>query len=247
MAPAKAAALGVTGGVLLGGLSALAAAGQDNAAAAAGAFVGTAVIALAIAIGIRYAISRSNPYEDIWSPWLLLIAAGFALLPALNNLAEAGDDARSVAECREETNPQGRFASLPPGMAAETLDVETEEMLARTLGREAERLGADFYARRITRNGEEVAFALVMTTADDKGIQRDIVKGVEEGAAGKGAEVREVDLGKAENGKELTLVRADGTGFFAFGFAGCHSVLASGVDLATAREIVRKMAEAPES
>jgi len=244
MSRGKALALWILGGVLLLACAVGSALGEDDSARAAGAATGTVVIALAIAVGIRYAVTRSNPHERIWSPWLLLIAAGVALLPALNNIADVAEKGGAIAKCREETNPQARFDHLPPGMAAETLDAETQAQFNKILNNAGD---VDFHARQIVRDGEPLGLGFVVTVGDDEDARDDFIHGFTDRAAERGAgPPYDVNVGPATGGTQVNVSTPEGNGVIVTGFAGCHAIAAVTPIGGDAMRIVSAMAEVPE-
>jgi hypothetical protein len=242
------AALWITGAVLLVGFCLLSSLQEEDSARFAGYFVGSLLFPLAIAALIRWAVTRGNPHERIWSPWLLLIAAGVAFLPALARIGDAASEAQSAAECRENTNPEGRFQALPPGMAAETLDAETEAQMNQLFSDAEKQTGGEAFVRRVSRGGEPVAVAVVITLGDDSDARAGFLRGFTGRATERGAgPARDVSLGKAEEGKEVALPDAQGGGVIVAGFAGCHAIGVYAIDSPIARRVVTSMGAAPES
>jgi hypothetical protein len=246
MSPVLSAALWIGGTVLLLAIAAVAASDQEDGAAFAGAMTASLVIPIGIAALIRWAVTRGKPHERAWSPWLVLIAAGIAVFFALPTLEEAGNDAKQAAECRDNTNPQGRFEYLPPGMTAKTLDAETQAQFNQLVSKLPDE--AEVHIRQIVRDGDEpVGMGLVVTLGAGEGGRRDFIEGFTERAAERGATgPYEVNVGPATHGTQVNLSTPEGDGVIITGFAGCHAITAISAVEGDAKRIVSAMATAPE-
>jgi len=178
--------------------------------------------------------------------------AGFALLVvvlAIVAFAVGGDDPdpKSIAHCRESTDPSLRFRSLPPGMAAVTLPAETDAELAE-MRKSVEDSGGESAARGITRGEENLALAIVLTVGLRQSDRDEFSGGINAELNQVGdVRVRAVNVVNVESAREFTVTDADGKTTVVSAFAGCHALLVFGPDGESTRGIVRALGAAPES
>jgi hypothetical protein len=174
---------------------------------------------------------------------LLVVLAVLAV-----HFGDAGIEEKSIAHCRETSDPRRRFQALPAGMAAETLSAE-EEAEWSDARRSVEKVGADFLVREInSSDGEFQAIAFVVTLGQNDKNQRDFMSGIAEGAEEMGAPPPSaVDLGELRGGKEYAVEQGGQHAMIVAGYSGCHTLAVFAADRDTARSIAAAMAAGPES
>ena len=197
-----------------------------SAAFRLGSVLGALLLALLVGVVVRsLAVRAGSQQRRLWSPWVLVIATGFALLVAV------GTAARNVArpaECETPTRSADQLlGALPPGLSTQPAAQELVDDVTKSLGKlEPERVTAIAIAR-----GREPRAALVSIEVDERIRRRDLVAGAEEAAGAPGTDV---PLGEADG---RMIVTADGAAAV-FGVAGpCAAAIVYGATAPVAQRV----------
>lgn len=200
-----------------------------------GAVIGSIVAGVLIGLLLRFGyVKLVRKGHELWSPWVLVIAALVSLLVAASRAGDSAKEATASPQAEAETcdaparTAKQLAASLPRPWRSRAADESVVDLLTGSLPESAERATA----RAIVRRGEPVAALLVIEMTEEDGTEEDFFAGFESQAPGKAEEAR---LGDAR----ARLYRApDGGGTLA-GFSDpCTATIIFG----TSPELVRRLA-----